>query len=456
MNSQVGNISLVKMSSEKKTRHEELGCQRHLFALPSEPVYLSGASRSPLPRAVLQVGNRALRRKAENPWSIASEEYQHVDEKLRTQWATLLNAPGGADDLTFAPSCSYAISCAANNIYRAGIIARGDIILVLEDQMSSNVYPWQDLCERSGAKLGVVSNTKSRNGDWTHAILDAQWWGKFADDEAESCQVKVVAVPHVHWCDGSLLDLGAISKVCKERGAVLVVDATQSLGALPLDVSRVQADFVAAASHKWLLGPYGICLLYVERTWHDFSSFKSKATTRGDAPCQDSSSRRLIWPLEHHEHNRWNPKDIDCLPMSPEGFYETRYKIGARALDSGGRPNPVLMPMASKAMEIVLKWGPKRVFAHLKRHTDHIASAAEDLGLEVPSKRGGHIVGISRRGDKTWSDRCSSFLKENGVIVASRFGKLRVAPHVYNSEKDIDFFCSLLSKFVESEKLARL
>ena len=107
-------------------------------------------------------------------------------------------------------------------------------------------------------------------------------------------------------------------------------------------------------------------------------------------------------------------------------------------------------------MEIVLKWDPKRVFVYLKNYTDRIASEAECLGLEVPPKRGGHIIGISRQDDPSWSDRCSAFLKEQGIIIASRFGKLRVAPHVYNTEKDISLFCGLLSDFVKLERRPRL
>ena len=393
---------------------DSLPCQRHLFALPPTPVYLSGASRSPMPRCVVLAGMRALRRKAETPWSIASARYSDVDETLRRQWAVLINAT--ADDFSFAPSCSYAISCAANSIYRAGAVRQGDVVLVLADQMSSNVYPWQHLCERTGAKIKVVSESQ----DWTQGVLDAI---------TSSGQVKVLAIPHVHWCDGALLDLVRISKVCRGQGTILVVDATQSLGALPFDAATIQPDFLAAASHKWLMGPYGVCLLYASQAWHGSSG--------------------KMWPLEHHEHNRWNPESIDCLPMDSSGHYEPRFKTGARALDSGGRPNPVLMPIASKALELVLRWGPERVRAHLQAFTDRVAAKASTLGLHTPKHRAGHIVGVSKVGDREWSDRCSSFLKSKGVIVASRFGKLRVAPHIYNTSEEVDLLCDLLAEFVD-------
>ena len=133
------------------------------------------------------------------------------------------------------------------------------------------------------------------------------------------------------------------------------------------------------------------------------------------------------------------------------GHYEPRFKTGARALDSGGRPNPVLMPMASKAMELVLGWGPDRICAHLQTYTDRVAATAQELGLHTPPRRAGHIVGVSKRGDPDWSERCSAFLKANGVIVASRFGKLRVAPHVYNTPQEVELLCDLLAQFVGSE-----
>ena len=70
------------------------------------------------------------------------------------------------------------------------------------------------------------------------------------------------------------------------------------------------------------------------------------------------------------------------------------------------------------------------------------------LGLIVPSQRAGHIIGISKKNDPEWSDRCSCFLKRNGIIIASRFGHLRAAPGVYNTEAEVEIFCDLLSKNV--------
>ena len=420
---------------------------RHLFDIPPAPIYLSGASRSPMPKSVLNTGIKALRRKAETPWEIAAPEFAHVDERCRVAWSKLL--PGSTPHhFSFAPSCSYAISLVANVLVRAQAIQRTDSVLVLDDQMSSSVYPWQQVVQDVGAQLKVVRLTDGgeNNDDWTQAVLHSTWWND------TSTSVKVVCVPNVHWCDGSLLNLKEIGIKCRKHGAILVVDATQSLGALPLDVSLVRPDFVAASSHKWLMGPYGVCLLYSASKWHG----SQRKEERSGATAGVSG----LWPLEHHEHNRFNPTEIDCLPLhknskdsngSAGGVnyvgYEPRFKQGARAYDSGGRPNPVLMPMVCTAVELVLQWEPSRVRDMLRRQTDKIAEVAIRLGLRVPSQRAGHICGVDKIGDLEWSDRCSSFLKRNGMIVASRFGKLRVAPHVYNTDAEIEQLCTLLVAF---------
>ena len=409
---------------------------RHLFSLPASPIYLSGASRSPLPRSVLTVGVRALRRKEETPWSITSPGNENIEEQARVMWSKLLNTPGGANDLALAPSCSYAISVAANVLFSSGKIRPNDVILVLSDQMSSNVYPWQHLAKRTGAKLHAVKLDDFSSSSWTEAVIV----------EMESGRVKVVAVPNVHWCDGALLNLERIGACCRSKGAMLVVDATQSLGAFPLDVQKVQPDFLAASSHKWLMGPYGVCLLYVAAQWqqHDCAV-----------------------PLEHHEHNRFGADGDVCLEMQDDLVdvnganvsngggttgYEERFKSGARKFDSGGRPNPVLLPMVVEGLRHVLAWNPEQVHISLSKMTNIIQIAAKELGLVTPKEHAGHILGISALNDPEWSDRCSSYLKSKGIIIASRFGHLRVAPHVYNTPVEISTFCSVLKEFVEQQQ----
>jgi len=212
-----------------------LASQRHLFEIPHDVAFLNCAYISPLPKVSLSAGDRGLRRKAQ-PWTIAAADFFTSSETVRKLFADLINAD--ADDVAFAPAVSYGMAQAAHNIP----IRRTQRIVTLSEQFPSNVYPWMDLAERTRAAF--VSVPRPGDDDWTSALLS------FIDGSTG-----IVAVPQCHWTDGGLIDLEAIAAACRRVGAALCVDATQSLGALPLDVKRVDPDFVqmaARAVQSWI------------------------------------------------------------------------------------------------------------------------------------------------------------------------------------------------------------
>ena len=149
------------------------------------------------------------------------------------------------------PSASYGIASAARNV----ACGAGQEILVLEDQFPSHVYAWRRLAAESSGSVRTITRAEalSTNGvvDWTAALI-----------EAISDQTAAVAVPNCLWTDGSLVDVAAVGAKARAHGAALVLDLTQSAGALPFDVAAVDPDFVVAATYKWLLGPYSLGLLY--------------------------------------------------------------------------------------------------------------------------------------------------------------------------------------------------
>jgi selenocysteine lyase/cysteine desulfurase len=236
----------IAMSNLDSSAGLALASQRHLFEIPDDVAFLNCAYISPLPRASLFAGDRGLRRKAQ-PWTVAADFFT-TSETVRRLFADLINAD--ADDVAFAPAVSYGMAQAAHNIP----IRRTQRIVTLSEQFPSNVYPWMDLAERSGAAF--VSVPRPGDDDWTSALLS------FIDRSTG-----IVAVPQCHWTDGGLIDLEAIAAACRRVGAALCVDATQSVGALPFDVKRIDPDFVGVASYKWLLGPYSLGFLYVAPRW---------------------------------------------------------------------------------------------------------------------------------------------------------------------------------------------
>ena len=225
-----------------------LPCQRHLFDIPNDVAYLNCAYMSPLMKSALDAGIAGLARKA-HAWQITPDQFFSGAEEFRVTGAQLLDC--SADCIAIVPSASYGIATAARNLP----LHNSQSILVLDEQFPSNYYAWQRLAEDKGASLKIVPWPE--DNDWTAAVLNSL-----------TTDVAIAALPHVQWTSGGKLDLVRIGKACRELGAALALDLTQSLGALPFSVREVQPDFAVAACYKWLLGPYSVGLLYVAPKWH--------------------------------------------------------------------------------------------------------------------------------------------------------------------------------------------
>jgi selenocysteine lyase/cysteine desulfurase len=217
-------------------------------------------------------------------------------------------------------------------------------------------------------------------------------------------------VPQCHWTDGSKVDLERIGERIRQVGAALVIDASQSLGACPLDLGRVQPDFVVAVGYKWLLGPYGLGYLYVAPKW-----------------------RECGIPLEQSWLTRAGSEDFARLVD-----YRDEYRPGARRFDGGEFPQFVLVPMAMAALRQILAWGVSNIQEAISALTGRIAECARGEGYAVlpPDESCGHMIGI-RRPEGIPSD-LATLLKEAKVFVSIRGDSIRIAPHVYNDGNDIE------------------
>ncbi|HNP36352.1 MAG TPA: aminotransferase class V-fold PLP-dependent enzyme [Woeseiaceae bacterium] len=371
--------------------------QRHLFEIPDEISYLNCAYMSPQLRAVSDAGVQAMAQKA-RPWSITSADFFDETERLRVLFAELVG--GRADSVAIVPSVSYGIGVAAANV----TVAAGQRILVLEDQFPSNVYPWMELASTRGAKLVTVPRPVDH--DWTSALL-----------ECIDANTAVVAVPNCHWTDGTIVDLASIGTRARELGAALVVDATQSLGAMPLDVAGTQPDFLVAASYKWLLGPYSLGFLYANKRWH--------------------SGR----PLEHNWIVRAGSENFGGLVN-----YTSDFQPGARRYDVGERSNFALLPMARVALRQILDWKVENIAETIGRLTALIESYADEAGHSVASSdnRAAHLVGL-RLANGVSKDLAARLAAQN-IYVSSRGDSLRIAPHLYNTEADLARLFEALDK----------
>jgi selenocysteine lyase/cysteine desulfurase len=367
---------------------EPIGSQKHLFEIPDDVTYLNCAYMSPLLRSVAEAGFAGVRRKSQ-PWNLTAPDFFSEVEEVRAAFARIVEAD--SDGVAVIPAASYGIATAAANIP----LEAGERIVLLAEQFPSNVLAWRALAQRSGAE--IVTVPRPEDGNWTRAVADVL-------DE----RVKVVAVANCHWTDGSVLDLEATGERAREIGAVLVVDATQSVGAIPFDVSRVRPDVLVTATYKWLLGPYSVGLMWVAPRWREAS------------------------PIEHSWMTREASEDFARLVD-----YRDTYRAGARRFDVGETANFALMPMVLTALNQILEWRVERVAASIRAITDRIAEEAEAIGLSVPAAaaRAPHLIGINV---PTGVPRdLPERLAAERVFVSVRGNSIRVSPHLYNDEDDV-------------------
>ena len=372
-------------------------CQRHLFDIPPDVAYLNCAYISPLMHTAREAGEASTRRKC-RPWEIGPDDFFADAEEGRSLFAELVGAT--PEDIALVPAASYGVSTAARNVP----LAPGQQVLLLQEQFPSNVYPWRERARECGAEVRTLP--RPTDDDWTRCILEAL-------DE----RVAVAALPHVHWTDGALIDLERAGARCREVGAMLVVDGTQSVGALPFDVAAVRPDFLVVATYKWLLGPYAAGYLYVAPERHDGI------------------------PIEHNWADRARSEDFTGLVD-----YRDAYQPGARRYDVGERGNFHLLPMANAALRQLHEWGVENIQATIRVRTRRLAERVNTLGIRTlpEDRRGGHYLGLRFPGGvpSGLTDR----LAAERVYVSGR-GRdaLRVTPHLWVNDDDETRFLEVLA-----------
>jgi len=379
-----------------KHSYRSIPLQRDLFEIPDGVTFLNCANMSPQLRSVTAAGLESVKAKA-SPWELTPPDWFSGVEELRGLAAKVLGTD--AEAMALVPSASYGIAVAAANLE----VERGQSIVLLSDQFPSNVYAWREVARQRGARIRTVR--REPDGTWTQAILKA------IDDGTA-----VVAVPNCHWTDGSLIDLGAVGEKVRSVGASLVVDASQSLGAYPLNVAEVQPDFLVSVGYKWLLGPYSLGYLYVAPRWRE-------------------SGR----PLENSWFSREGSEDFAGLVN-----YRDEYRSGARRFDMGEAPNFVLAPMAIAALRQVVDWGVENIRQSLSVLTNLIAQQATEIGCApLPAEhRVSHMIGI--RLPNGISEGLVKRLSDARIYVSIRGDAIRIAPHLYNDESDIERLFSVL------------
>ena len=306
---------------------------------------------------------------------------------IRRDAARLIGAD--PDEIAFVGSTTHGLGLVAEGFpWRAG-----DSVVTAAEEYPSNIYPWMNLASR-GVTLRLVPSRAGRI---------------WVDDLAAAIDgsTRLLTISHVEFASGFKNDLDRLVELCRARDVALCVDAIQGLGPHVIDVRRTPVDFLAADGHKWLLGPEGAGLLYVRRDWIE-----------------------RLRPLGVGWHSV-------VAPFNSPGI-EFRLKPSAERWEGGSFNMPGLQALGA-SVGLLLEIGPAAVSERILERAAAVRALARSAGWQVfgsshPEDLSG-IVALTRSGVDP--DRAARTLRERGVAVASRRGRLRVSPHIYNNEDDL-------------------
>jgi cysteine desulfurase/selenocysteine lyase len=371
----------------------QLRAFRDLFPVTRRCVYLNHASNGPLALSVAQAMNEYVERcslHGEVPYS----EAEAGVEEARALAAQLLGAR--REEMAFVKNAS------AGAIIAIGSIEwqHGDNVVLMRDAFPVNVYPFNYLLPHV-EKRYVTSTELAKGPDCVFRLVDRH--------------TRAIAIDWVHFLSGVRVDMTAIASFCRTRAIHILVDAMQGLGAVDQSFGDLGVDFVFAGGGKWLLGPQGSGILYVNAAILP----KLKPANLGWLSAQWNDFNDIYTPK----------------PLKP----------GASRFEEGTK-NYIGIYGLRESLRILLDAGMGEVTARVRMLVQLLRQRLEKKGFEVitpadPQRHAG-IIAASRPGMDT--SALHARLKQQGFVCSLRENRLRVSPHFYNTEEEVERFCAAL------------
>jgi selenocysteine lyase/cysteine desulfurase len=369
-------------------------CQKHLFQLPAGIHYLNCAYMSPLLKSVEERGIEGMRLKR-NPVAIQPVDFFTGAVGVRQKFARIVQCEPA--QVAIMPSVSYGMNSVIRNIP----CEKGQHALTLSEEFPSCYYTAKRWSTDHGAGLRVVirkDDIPQRGREWNERILDS-----IGTDTA------FVVMASVHWMNGTKFDLEKIGARCREVGAKLIVDGSQSVGALPIDVGKANIDALVCAGYKWLMGPYSTALSYIHEDFNEGI------------------------PLEESWMTRPNAERFDRLTQYVEG-----YKPGAVRFDVGQSSNFISLPMLDEALGQLLQWGVDQIQEYGLTLGAPLIDFFMERGSPVDDQahRAHHLLGLELP-EGTSGETLLDELKSRNIFVSLRGNNIRISINVFNTEEDV-------------------
>lgn len=364
--------------------------------------YLNLASQAPLPKVTLKAIQATMDAK-KFPYQKPDSSFFEVPNRCRANIAKLIGAqPEEIALTTGASSGAMAVAYALN-------WKPGDEVLTAHGEFPLQYTTWKPMEEREDIKVNIVAPQ-----------------GKFltADDviAALTPRTRVVSISHVRFDDGSMLDVPRVADACHKQGALVLLDVSQSCGAVPMDVRTLGADFLVCAGYKWLLGAFGTGFFWIKREL--LASVRPGPFYWMAVAGSDNFSKLdFSNPKVEESARRWD---------APE--WASHFNFNLESLDA--------------SVEFVLRARPETVLAHNHDLIDFMFSrlpidrcvAASPLDRKL---RGPYGCFVARTPEKT--AELYNKLRDQKVFVSLRESKIRVSPYLYNTIQDIDRLISVIT-----------
>jgi selenocysteine lyase/cysteine desulfurase len=356
-------------------------------------VYLDHAAVAPMTERAARALSAWAADVAENgvtTWSA----WQRAVEDVRRRAGRLVNAD--SLDIAFIKNTSEGVGIVAEGVRWRN----GDNLVTAADEYPANVYPWLNLADRGVEVRRVPSRAGRIAVDDLRAAIDGR--------------TRLVSLSHVEFATGFRNDLDTIGNLCRERGILFFVDAIQGLGVLPLDVGQTPIDFLAADGHKWLLGPEGAGILYV---------------------------RREIVDQLHPVDIGWN----SVVGAQDFGRIDFRLKPQAGRWESGTLNVGGILALGA-SIGLLQEIGIEAISRRALDLTDHLCERLRQAGIGIYSSRlvgeASSIVCVDMPGADVRA--MVRQLRDAGIIVNQRGGRLRISPHAYNTHEELDHLVASL------------
>ena len=376
-----------------------LTCQKSLFNLDANVHYVNCATMSPNLKTVEQAGFQGITRKS-NPHLLTQETFFETTEPVKKLYAQLINCPD-AERIALIPSTSYGMAIVARNLAFKPNLRAGQEILMVHEEFPSDVYAWESVCIDKGLIIKTIMpppTLENRGKIWNETLINSI--------NANTC---MVVISPTHWADGTKFDLETIARQCRLYGTLFIIDGTQSVGALPLDIQQIRPDALINVGYKWLLGPYSAGVAYFGEYF-------------------DTGS-----PIERNWINRTGSEDFKNLVN-----YQDNYRPKADRYNVGERSNFILNPMLTASLTQLLAWGIENIQNYCQNLLEEPLKILQEKGfwVEDESFRSHHLVGL-RLPKGADIHKIQAELKIRNVVISYRGESIRISPHVYNDQNDM-------------------